>query len=165
MQLIREHLLTVISACWATVVTRGVECTLNKSQHRLLTLEKTIFPQLLPVIKSTTFHHSTNRAIPNLHVHSYLFITPVSHDFYMSQNKENLFWTQATVTKYLIFCFVFNVSYLSMYNNSAIVWTRWDYLSNTTATFKNSHSNKSECLREAIEKQEEAKVMAIYMDG
>ena len=49
------------------MVTWGVEQTLNKSQHRKLTLEKKILPPLLPGFELTTFQswvwHSNQQAI------------------------------------------------------------------------------------------------------
>ena len=46
----------------ATVVTRGVQRALNKSQHTKLTLEKKILPPLLPGFELATFRSRVQRS-------------------------------------------------------------------------------------------------------
>ena len=63
----------------ATAVTRGMERTPNKSQHRKLTLEKKILPPFLPGFELATFRsqvrRSNQQAIPGVDIyHSYGFL-------------------------------------------------------------------------------------------
>ena len=85
----------------ATAVTRGVERTLNKSQHTKLTLEKKIFPLLLPGFKLKLFDHKSGTLTSKLsQLPSYfhvidpqprstlfgpIFIKAFSSDFYVNE--------------------------------------------------------------------------------